>query len=193
MHEPRRMMDRMPVECRSVLALAAILFCTACAQKRVATTFRELDPAVRPGTGIRITTADGRQMTGTVESLSAANMRVRSGEGTLREFAEADVSRIVASDPLWDGVLIGAAAAALPVALIADEGCTAPQAAPDCKQMSRGTSLAMLAAIGAGVGLGVDLLRRDDVFRTPAPPAASLRLVPVAGPGVAGFVLSARF
>ncbi|MCA1561868.1 MAG: hypothetical protein LC804_16915 [Acidobacteria bacterium] len=167
---------------------------TGCAGKRVATTFADMEKHVPAGTTVYVTTSDGKEVKGKLATVSGSSMTVSLRDTSTRDFSEADVARIRAKDPLWNGMLIGAALNGFFTFALNDEGCTAPSAAPDCKKVSRGAGAAIGAGIGAALGMGFDALHHQRVFRgTRSPRGASLFIAPVVTPNVAAVRVSSRF
>jgi hypothetical protein len=83
-----------------------------------ASTFDELRRLVKVDETVVVTDAAGAIHKGQLDGLSDSTLQLR-GAGSRNGFSERDVNNIavVRSDPLWNGMLIGFAAAAAPVAL----------------------------------------------------------------------------
>jgi hypothetical protein len=176
----------------ALLVASVISTSWACGNKRVATTFKTLETRVPPGTTVYVTGSDGAETKGRLEGLSGTSLKLRAPNAAVRNYAEGDVARITIQDPLWNGLAIGAAIGALG-GIMSDESCTAPDADPGCHKVSRGAGIAGMAAIGGGVGLGIDLLHHKVVFRGSATRRAALTILPVVGRGRTGVMLSSRF
>ena len=181
------------VSMRVVLAAVTAFGTAACGHGRVATRFTDLAPKVRAGSTAYVTSRDGQQTRGTLVDVSDASLRLRLADSGIRHFAESDVSTVRLKDPLWNGLLIGAAVGGLPIAAIADEGCTSPNAVPDCDKVSRGEVFAYGAAGGAAIGAVLDLLHRKQVYRNPSVPRRSVMLLPLVGRRHIGVAFSSRF
>lgn len=176
-----------------VLGLLVVLSVTSCAGRRVATTFTDMERHVPPGTTVYVTTADGTEAKGKLATLSVSSMTVSLRNTTTRDFSEAEVTRVRVKDPLWNGMLIGAGIGSLSFAL-GDEGCSAPNASPDCIRVSRGAGIAIGTAMGAALGTVIDALRHRQVFRaTRSTRGAALFIAPVVTPNMAAVRVSSRF
>jgi hypothetical protein len=176
-----------------VVALLA-LGVAGCAGKRVATTFGGMAARVPAGTTVHVTTVDGSETTGRLAAVSGTSMQVVLRDASRHDFREADVARVRVRDPLWNGMLIGAAAGGLSTFIMNDESCSAPNPSPDCRRVSRGAGVAIGALLGAGLGAGFDALNQQLVFHGPAGAnGASLWIAPVLAPRHAGIVVRARF
>jgi hypothetical protein len=115
-------------------------------------------------------------------------------DASTREFGEADVTRVRAKDPLWNGMLIGAGVVGLLTFALNDASCVEPSASPDCVKVSRAAGIAIGTALGAALGTGFDMLHHRQVFRgTNSGRGASLFVVPVVTPRVLGVRLSSGF
>lgn len=149
-----------------VVGLLMTLAASGCAVRRVPNTFSELATRVPPGATVYVTMADGSDVEGALVTASASLMTVSLGDGSMRDLASADVTEVRARDPLWNGMLTGAAIGGVGAFALADESCLEPYALPDCRKVSRGAGAAMGAAIGAALGAGFDVLHHQRVFRT---------------------------
>jgi hypothetical protein len=177
-----------------VVVVSLALGVGGCAGKRVATTFDGMAERVPAGTTVRVTTVDGRETTGRLTAVSGTSMQVTLRDASRLELREADVAGVRARDPLWNGMLIGAAAGGLSTFVMNDESCSAPNASADCWKVSRGAGVAIGALMGAAIGAGVDALRQEPVFRNPRPAGgAAVGITPVLAPGHAAIVVRARF
>lgn len=171
----------------------AVILSAGCAGRRV-TTFTEMEKRVPAGTTLYVATDDGKEIKGKLAAISGQTLRLTLRDAATREFREMDVTRVRARDPLWNGALIGAAAAGISAAALVETGCVAPYAAPDCKTVSRGAGVAIMAGLGGGVGLLFDVLHHRRVFRgAKRARGASLFIAPVLAPNTAGVRVSSRF
>jgi len=159
----------------------------------VATTFKDLQTSVRAGTTIAVKERNGKVAKGRLESVTGSSLRLRLRDAAALDFAEMDVARITVTDPRWNGLLIGAAAGGGSFAVLGEESCTSPQAVPGCQRLSRGAGIATMAAIGAGIGVGFDALRRRRVFLGPVAHRARVSIRPEFGRRRTGIVLTSRF
>ena len=177
-----------------VVGLLVVLSVTSCAGRRVATTFTDIGKHVPAGTTVYVTTTDGTEVQGELATLSVSSMTVSLRNTSTRDFSEAEVTRVRVKDPLWNGMLIGAAVGGFFTFALNDESCTAPNASPDCLKVSRGAGVAIGTAIGAALGTGFDALRHRQVFRaTRSTRGASLFIAPVVTPNMAAVRVSSRF
>lgn len=167
---------------------------TGCVGKRVATTFVDMEKRVPSGTTVYVTTSDGKDVKGKLAAVSGSSMKISLRDAATRDFSEADVARISAKDPLWNGMLIGAAVGGFFTFALNDASCIEPYASPGCKKVSRGAGVAIAAGIGAALGMGFDALHHRRVFRgTRSPRGAALFVAPVITPKVAAVRVSSRF
>jgi hypothetical protein len=120
-----------------------------------------LESTLRPRSPVEVTRGDGTRVKGRFETVEQGKLMLVVGERRVA-IEERDVRKVVSSrhDPLWNGPLIGAAAGAL-LGLI-------PDYYDDCEECH--DSLYVSMAVGAGVGLLVDVLRRErqTVYQAPA-------------------------
>jgi len=176
------------------VALLAVAFsASAGCARRVATTFKDLESRVRPGAVLYVTSHGGQETKGSLDAVSGSSLKLRIRDTAARDFAEADVSRIRERDSLWNGLLIGAATGGLMFAAVGEEGCTAPNAVAGCRKVSRGAGTAAMAAIGAGIGVGVDALHRRRVFRGAPRRGATLTIMPALSRQGSAVMLTSRF
>lgn len=176
------------------VGLSMMLSVTACAGKRIPTTFTEMAPRVPEGTTVYVTTTDGKEVPGRLAAVSGSSMTVSLRDASTRDFDEADVTRIRVKDPLWNGMLIGAGVGGLFTFALNDAGCVEPYASPSCIKVSRGAGIAIGTAIGAALGTGFDMLHHPHVFRsTNSGRGARLFIAPVVTPTVLGVRVSSRF
>ena len=102
--------------------------------------------------GSYLTTTDGKEVTGKLDDVSGASVRLLLRDAATREFSEADVARITAKDTLWSGLLIGAGLGAAFGFMLNDESCIHPYATADCRKVSRSAGAAATAGLGAALG-----------------------------------------
>jgi small nuclear ribonucleoprotein (snRNP)-like protein len=177
-----------------VVGVSMSLSVTGCAGKRVATTFTDMAKHVPAGTTVYVTTTDGKEVKGALATVSASSMKVSLRDTSMRDFSDADVTRVRAKDRLWNGLLIGAAVGGFLTFAINDASCIEPYASPDCVKVSRGAGVAIGTALGAAVGTGFDALHHRRVFRgTSSTRGASLFFAPVVTPNVVAVRVSSRF
>lgn len=123
--------------------------------------------AERPGTGIVVTLDGGEVIEGFYKSLSADMLTILTDETKERTLPKSSVAKIVTrekrSGPLWNGAVIGAAIPGT-IGIIA---C----ASYDGERGPCFAVTAIWAAIGAGIGVGVDALYKGQVtlYKAPKP------------------------
>jgi hypothetical protein len=112
----------------SVVVFGALLAASPVKGQEVATTFDELRRIVRIDESISVTDSGGATHQGRLASLSASSLQLRQGSGRWATFTERDVNNVAAvrSDPLWNGMMIGFAVGATPVALVGGAGPNHP-------------------------------------------------------------------
>jgi uncharacterized protein (DUF2249 family) len=177
-----------------MVGLLMTLLVTACAGKRIPTTFTDMGKRVPEGTTVYVTTTDGKEVQGKLAAVSVSSIQLLLRDTSTRDFREADVTRIRAKDPLWNGMLIGAGVVGFFSFALNDASCIEPYASPSCVKVSRGRGIAIGAAIGAALGAGIDMLHRRRVFRgTSSRRGASLFIAPVVTPKVLGVRVSSGF
>lgn len=147
------------VRAPGVAMLAAALagvWPTSAGAQGVATTFAELHGRVILGETVKVTNREGQSTRGTLLRLTASDLTVttRGGERTITGI---DIAQVKArrADGLLNGALIGAAAAAIPM------GILAYQLDEDCANCAAG--IALWAGIGAAAGMGIDALIKGDI------------------------------
>jgi hypothetical protein len=156
----------------------------------VATTFDELRRIVRIDESVLVTDSTGATHKGQLASLSASSLQLRQGSGPWTAFTERDINNVAAvhHDPLWNGMLIGFAAGATPVALVGG---------------AAGAPAAELAAVAAGygtigllTGLLIDIVNKESITLYVHPPQSRpsrVLLTPLYSPGRLGFQLVATY
>ena len=147
----------------------------------IATSFDELRTRLTPGQSIAVTDAAGTVVNGTVIAVTPDSLQLRtgpSGAATPLTLAERQVNHITTerSDPLWNGMLIGFASGAAPVALL---GLGSSASAGEVGQVALG-----YGAIGLITGLLVDMFNRESVTLyvhqpTRAPARMQMSVVPL--------------
>jgi hypothetical protein len=163
--------------------------------QEVATSFEELRRLVTPGETIYVTGARGTISKGRLAGLSAVSLQLqvdRDAGAPPVSLSESDVNNIVVhrSDPLWNGMLIGFASGAVPVALIGI-GAGAPASAGEVAVVTAGYGV-----IGLLTGLLIDFLNKENVtiyVHRPRTESSRIRLSPIAGESAVGVRLSAKF
>src|SRR4030095_13514075 len=102
----------------SAVVLGILLAVWPAGRQEVASTFEELRRIVRIDKSISVTDSTGATHQGRLASLSASSLQLRQGPGPWTTFTERDVNNVAAvrPDPLWNGMVIGFAVGAVPVA-----------------------------------------------------------------------------
>lgn len=160
----------------AVICVSMAVSLTGCAGQRVASDFVALERQVPAGATVFVTTRSGDHVKGRVVASSPSSLSLSLRDNATRQFIPADVSEIRVRDPLWNGLVIGAGVTGLMVGALNDASCTAPNASPNCKKVSRGAGVAIGTAIGAGIGTWIDAVHHRRVFRG-APSARSSRVI----------------
>jgi hypothetical protein len=150
------------VRCARYLAmlLVTMLPVAPAGAQEVATSFEELRRLVTPGETIYVTDARGAISKGRLVGLAAGSLQLqvdRNAGAPPVSLSESDVNNIVVhrSDPLWNGMLIGFASGAVPVALIGI-GAGAPASASEVAVVTAGYGV-----IGLLTGLLIDALNKE--------------------------------
>ena len=163
---------------RLLAAAVLLLLCgrSAGAQERTARSFEQLQMLVHSGDAITIADGTGAETSGRILSLTASELVVSARDGR-RIFHGGDEIRVRQrrGDPLSNGAWIGAGVGVGLVALAAAGDDTGDIDAPFVLAAS-----GIYAAMGAGIGAGVDAIIRgrhviyDNTSRSPA----SVSLIP---------------
>lgn len=178
---------------RRLLLLAVVVASGACAQKSLPASFAELQPKLPPGSRAYITQQNGDEVNGVVDTLASDVLRLRLDESRSQSLAEADVAEIAVRDRYWPTMLIGAGTGALVWNVLGEEGCTAPNAVPGCRPVSRAEGTAVFAGIGAGLGFLIDFFKKETVYEGRPARQSATRVGPMVGKGRVGLVLSKTF
>jgi hypothetical protein len=172
----------------------AVLWAAPARAQPVAATFEELRSLIKPGETIYVTDVAGVTSKGRFAGFSVASSQllVQRGTAPALGLSESDVNNIVVhrSDPLWNGMLIGFASGAVPVALIGI-GAGAPASAGEVAVVTAGYGV-----IGLLTGLLIDFLNKESVtvyVHQPRTRSSRVHLSPFAGKSAAGLRLSAEF
>jgi hypothetical protein len=160
----------------SAVVLVILLAASPASGQEVATTFEELRQIVRIDESISVTDSEGATHKGRLASLSASSLELRQGSRPWTTFTERDVNNVatVRPDPLWNGIVIGFAAGAVPVALV---GAAASAPPSDVAAVAAG-----YGTIGLLTGVLIDVLNKQTIpiYIHPAQSRASrIRLAPL--------------
>jgi len=144
--------------------------------------------ALIPGTTVWITGADGREEKMQVVAASGDTVTT-TVENETRHLRAADIVRVRArrADSVLNGALIGAGAAVASGLFL----CTRTEPWENCRD-DVGPIL-RIAAVGAGIGMGVDALIRGRRTIYEAPHAAQLRVAPIVARRATGLQVSLSF
>jgi hypothetical protein len=158
--------------------------------QEVATTFEELRRIVRIDESVLVTDASGATHKGQVAGLSASSLQLRQGSGPWAAFTERDINNVAAvrRDPLWNGMWIGFAAGATPVALV---GGAAGAPASELAAVAAG-----YGTIGLLTGLLIDVVNKESITIYVHPPQSRpsrVLLAPLYSPGRLGLRLVATY
>lgn len=141
--------------------VAVFLMLTASVQAMVIPGRWEKVAAEKPGSKIIVTLMTGDRVECSFDRLSEDSLTVSTPDGEERKYSKANVARITTADKRTDslnnGLLIGAAVAGIPSALVA-VSCLA---AKTCTGSQVGMALPIYIGIGAGIGLAVDAGVKD--------------------------------
>ena len=169
----------------------------ACAQHRVASSFVELEPRVKTGRTIYVTSVSGDVRKGRLEKFSAAGARMNVS-GVSIEVLERDTVQIAVPEPLWQGAVIGAVAGAAAGAAAQQSaeayGC-ALGSARDCHSGTPVGGVLLGTGLGAAIGTAIDALiwKHTRVFTAPDATRPHALLAPALGRRSLGLRLTAMF
>lgn len=181
----------------SFMIASCVIATGGCAQHRIATSFAELQPRMKTGQTIYVTTVNGDVQKGTLETLSPGAARVNIS-GAATQVLERDTVHIAVREPLWQGAVIGAVTGALlgGTAQSAGEayGCAFGSAA-DCASKNPVAGLLIGAGLGSAIGAGIDALiwKRKRIFTAPQTTRPRVVLSPMVGRRTGGLRLTATF
>jgi hypothetical protein len=174
----------------SAVVFVMVLAASPAKGQEVATTFEELRRIVRIDEPVLVTDSAGATHKGRLASLSASSLQLRQGSAPWTAFTERDVNNVatVRRDPLWNGMTIGFAVGAAPVALVGGAAS------------ARGSEVAAVAAgygtIGLLAGLLIDFVNKQTVpiyIQSPQSRSSRLRLAPLYSPSRIGLQLIAAY
>ena len=189
---------------RMALALLVVLAPIDARAQLIATSFDELPTTLQQGETIELTTATGDTLKGDVLDVSSSGLELRirtprpagnTPAAAQRRLLENDVRRIVREhhDSLWNGTIIGLAAAAFPGVVSIAWGLSAANEGYTTGAELAGAGIVMLG-IGAGLGAAVDasIHRRTTVYLRPTTRSSVGRDSGLPGPAVSVSPLLAR-
>jgi hypothetical protein len=175
------------LSCLSVLVvLVASTASVASAQTQIVPT---PDDVLTPGMTVWITDTSGREEKAQIGSVSGGTIIVVAAERS-RRLSSVDITRIRArhSDSVLNGALIGAAAGVGSGLLL----CSLTEPWEFCRGDEG--SMLRIGALGAGIGIGVDLLirGRKTIYQAPGR-SAGVHIAPLIGRAAAGVQVAFRF
>lgn len=156
-----------------------------------ARSFQDLQRTLKVGQTVRVTEATGRQTKGKVADVSASSLVLsttsRTGLTALpekRAFAQDAITEIRATDPWWNGMLIGAGIGMSPLFFGVDRS----------EQTTRAYITTISVGVGAAIGAILDALTgsREVLYMSPQQ-RPDLTLSPVLGKDRQGALVSVRF
>jgi hypothetical protein len=159
------------------------------AAQLVATSLDELQGRVALGETVKVIDQRGETITGKLTRLTTSELTViaRTGERTI---PGANITQVKArrADPLWNGALIGAASALIPLGILG----AALRDGGDCD--CAGT-LTFWAGIGAVAGMGIDARLQGNVtvMKRASGRSQGLTVTPIIQRGRRGVLASIRF
>src|SRR5215208_5185269 len=152
---------------------------------------------IRVGQTVLVRDLTGAETKGIVQISEPSRLVVKYGLGRLqdpndpsralddtRTFAPAQVDRVRRPGPIWDGAVKGALVALIPVGLIA---------AAECYDCDLGGPSALIMAMGAGIGLGIDAAWGPKTVYRNRGESRRVTFVPVIGRQRRGIAASIRF
>jgi hypothetical protein len=165
----------------------------------VASSFRDLATSVSVNNELEVTDGNGQRVRGRLVELNDAALilSISAGDRGIRHetFSELDVQRVVLTDSVVDGAIIGAAIGVVPGAVL---GLAAVAANEDASPRSKQWIVAPVvgAAVSAGLFalLGIHLDRGLDpiVYESPQR-RTSINVAPLLGVGRNGVLVSLQF
>ena len=173
--------------------LAALCLVVAVpARAQVQPTFDSLPDKVRKGQTVIVVDEGGAQTRGVVEDVSSTKLVVNYGREvvspslpTTRTFTPVEVNKVLKPGHLWDGAIKGAVIGALPGIIfgLGDE----------CDDCGLAAFTVTWAAIGAGIGVGIDALWGPKTVFRKGQHASRVSLVPIVGRERKGVAAAVRF
>ena len=154
-----------------VTVFVLVLMVNTSAQAMVIPGRWEKVAAEKVGSKIIVTLMTGDRIECAFTGLSTDSLIVSTSNGVEREYSKANVARITTADKRQDslanGAAIGAAAAGIPVLILIAAFEGANQSDVSVKEAAPG--IAVCFGIGAGIGLLVDVVKKDYVTLYEAP------------------------
>jgi len=172
------------------VVLSIVVAASPATGQEITTTFEELRRVVRIDEPVMVTDSAGATHKGRIASLSASSLQLRQGSGPWTAFAERDVNNVsaVRRDPLWNGMIIGFAVGATPVALV---GGAASAPASEVAAVAAG-----YGTIGLLTGLLIDVVNKQSIplyIHPPQSRSQRVLLAPIYSPARIGLQLVATY
>jgi hypothetical protein len=172
------------------IVFAILLAASPAKGQEVATTFEELRRIVRIDESILVTDTSGATHKGQLAGLSASSLQLRQGPGPWTAFTERDINNVAAvrRDPLWNGMMIGFAVGATPVAVV---GGAASARASEVAAVAAG-----YGTIGLLTGLLIDVVNNQSItiyLHRPQSRPSRVLLAPIYSPARIGVQFVAAY
>ena len=133
------------------------------------TPFGSIGGRLKVGHVAEVVHNSGLTVRGKVVEITPSRLVLTGGAGT-QTFTGTDVTAIRRTGPIWDGAVKGAIIGVLPIVILAT----------NCHDCGLAPAGAMFAAIGAGIGVGIDaMFGPRTVYRSGQPPSRTVRLIPL--------------
>lgn len=171
------------------LALLCVLAASPVWAQPSSGTAASLEAALEPGMTTWITDASGREEKARVVSISRGVLTMQFDDA-VRELPATDITRVRArrSDSVLNGALIGAGAAVAGGLFL----CTRTEPWENCRDDVG--PIVKIAALGAGIGIGIDaLIRGRKTIYEAGRTSLTVRAEPTVGRGAAGFRVAFGF
>jgi len=173
----------------SVAVMSLLLGSDAAAQTPVRS-FAELQPLLKPGQSVIVTTDQGGKTAGEVVSILGNQLEIREG-GTRYVFTEDAVRRIQHEDGTWNGSLIGIGVGVLLARAYVSKCRSTPFSERDSSCETAELSYIADPLLGWLVGALVDGLITKSLYVSPRPSA--IALTPLVGRGRIGLAVTIQF
>ena len=182
----------------AVLLFAAAMFPVG-VEAQTTDTFEALQAVLEPGREVVITDDAGREIKGRVTEVSGSSLtlqmrKTKDNPQGRQIFAEDAVAKVVRTDSIVNGTLIG-----LGVGVVANWAYARSQCGPagyddECAANTAAHGIWTIVGPAVAVGALIDVAIIKTVFRSASRSSrSSLAVAPWAGAGTAGLALSLRF
>ena len=168
----------------TTLAVFVILAPSPAPAQTIAYSFEELQTVLKKGQTVIVTDASGQRVKGKLADVSPSSLVVFIPEA--RTFAEGTVTEIRATDPVWNGALIGAAIGT---------GLAVWDYLIDPSEPGNAAIFTVAIGLGTALGAGIDALvnRAGKAVYVSPRQTRRLRISPVLGKDRQGALVSVRF